>query len=494
MSPDSVKPVSVRMPPSPTGHLHLGTARTALFNYLFAKSQGGSIVFRWEDTDRERSKAEHEVEILEGLKWLGLDFEAESRLMVRQTDSLDYHTKVLQQLWEQDKVFPCFTTPEELDVLREAAQKQKQNFVFWSPYRDQPKETLKAEMASGKPFAWRLRVPKNELITYQDVIRGEATVNTDTLGDFVVARSDGSVLYMLANVIDDWQQDITHVIRGEDHISNTPKQLLCWRALEVEPPVYAHIPLVLDAQKRKLSKRRVEPGVAVLVPDFQVQGFVPEAVLNGLAFIGWNPKTTTDEVFSLTELESIFDLAGVNKGAAQYDFEKMRWYNQQWLQKLSASELVETYLNWVKQHESEKYNDLSQHAAKLELVLPVVAEKAKTMSEFYEELVYFLEAPVVEREKLGNEKMKVDESLALEVLKEVAMLLQDIPESDFSQGMIREKSIEAIGRMQLKNGQFLWPFRFALSGREKSAGPFEIAAVIGKEESLHRVNAYLQHA
>lgn len=491
MNPLQTAPVVVRMPPSPTGHLHLGTARTALFNYLFAKKNNGEIVFRWEDTDKERSKTEHETEILEGLKWLGLDFEKESSLMIRQTDCLDRHTEVLKELWEQGKVFPCFTTPAELDALREVANQKKEGFVFWSPSRDADRATLETEMKSGKPFAWRLKVPMNEWLTYHDEIRGETKVSTATLGDFVVARSDGSVLYLLANVIDDHEQHISHVIRGEDHISNTPKQLLCWRALGVEPPVYAHIPLVLDSQKRKLSKRRVEPGVAVLVPDFQAQGFLPEAVLNGLAFIGWNPKTTTDEVFTRSELEKIFDLAGVNKGAAQYDFEKMRWYNQQWLQRLTPEALTSAFLDWTEQFDDAHLELLKANQDKLPKVLPVVAQKAKAFGEFYDELAYFLVAPTVDTSRLVNEKMKVDEALAIEVLKEVAMLLQKIEVADFTAEVIRERSVESIAKMELKNGQFLNPFRYALSGRDKSAGPFEIAAIIGPEESLRRIKAYL---
>lgn len=483
--------VIVRMPPSPTGHLHLGTARTALFNWLFAKKHGGKIVFRWEDTDKERSKTEHETEILEGLKWLGMDFEKESSLMVRQTECLEEHTKILQKLWEAGKVFPCFTTPAELDVLRDEAQKAKTGFVFWSPFRNKDRSELETEMQSGKPYAWRLKVPQNEMVSFTDLVRKDASVNTNTLGDFVVARSDGSVLYLLANVIDDHTQGITHVIRGEDHISNTPKQILCWKALDITPPAYAHIPLVLDSQKRKLSKRRVEPGVAVLVPDFQSQGFLPEAVLNGLAFIGWNPKTTTDEVFTLAELEELFDLSGVNQAAAQYDFEKMRWYNQQWMQRLSADELATQFLNWVQAFDAEHLGLYQASEAKLVTVLPVIAEKAKTFVEFHEELEYFLVAPSVDKSALGHEKMKVDEALAIKVLQIVATLLQNLEEADFNAETIREKSIEAIAEMELKNGQFLWPFRYALSGRGKSAGPFEIAAIIGKEESLKRINAYL---
>lgn len=491
MNQNSPVPVVVRMPPSPTGHLHLGTARTALFNYLFAKKQKGKIVFRWEDTDKERSKTEHETEILEGLKWLGLDFEKESSLMVRQTDCLEEHKRVLQKLWDEGKVFPCFTTPEELEQLREEAQQNKLGFVFWSPYREQERAWLKAEMESGKPFAWRLKVEPNQIVAYNDKIRGKTQVNTSTLGDFVVARSDGSVLYLLANVIDDYQQGITHVIRGEDHISNTPKQLLCWQALGVKPPFYAHIPLVLDAQKRKLSKRRVELGIAVLVPDFQAQGFVSEAVLNGLAFLGWNPKTTTEEIFSLAELETQFDLARVNKAAAQYDFEKMRWYNQQWLLSFSVDELYERFLEWTAHFDSEHFVMLKTQTTKLYLTLPVVAQKAKTLAEFYEELDYFLSAPMPDVIALENEKMKVDKVLAIKVLEEVAILLQKIDDANFTSENIKNKAIDSIAKMALKNGQFLWPFRYALSGREKSAGPFEIASIIGKEESLKRIKAYL---
>jgi len=483
-------PVVVRMPPSPTGHLHLGTARTALFNYLYAKKNKGEIVFRWEDTDKVRSKTEHETEILEGLKWLGMDFEKESSLMVRQTECLERHTEVLQNLWVQGKVFPCFTTPAELDALRESARENKQGFVFWSPSRDKSKEDLEIAMKSGEPFAWRLKVPMNEIVAYSDEIRGETKVSTATLGDFVVARSDGSVLYMLANVIDDHEQGITHVIRGEDHISNTPKQLLCWRALVVEPPIYAHIPLVLDSQKRKLSKRRVEPGVAVLVPDFQAQGFVPEAVLNGLAFIGWHPKTTTEEIFALSDLEPLFDLAGVNKGAAQYDFEKMRWYNQQWLQKLTPENLTTQYLNWTEKFDANHLELLETNKKKLAKILPIIAQKSKTFAEFYEALEYFLVAPIIDKSRLGNEKMKVDETLALSVLQAVAMLLHNIDETDFNAEVIREKSIEAIAEMGLKNGQFLNPFRYALSGKDKSSGIFEIAVLLGKEEILTLINAF----
>ncbi|MCL4153054.1 UNVERIFIED_CONTAM: hypothetical protein GTU68_050539, partial [Idotea baltica] len=294
----------VRIPPSPTGLLHLGTARTALFNYLFAKKQSGEIVFRWEDTDRERSKTEFETDILDGLTWLGMNFVKESVGVFRQSDRLSDHKVSLAKMWEEETIFPCFCTPEEVDLMREEAKQKKVNFVFWSPCRD--KERAESEkLMKEKPFVWRLRCPKGRDIVFKDLIRGDITVNTDTIGDFAVARVDDSVLYPLANVLDDIDQKITHVLRGEDGISNTPKQLLLFEALGAKAPEYGHIPLVLDEQKRKLSKRNVEPGTCVLIDDFRQQGFLPEAVLNGLAFLGWNPKSEI-EIFDKEALIQAF--------------------------------------------------------------------------------------------------------------------------------------------------------------------------------------------
>ncbi len=250
-----MKKTIVRFPPSPTGKLHLGTARTALFNYLFAQKNDGEIVFRWEDTDKERSKTEFETEILDGLKWLGIDFEKIAKFE-RQTERLDVHTQILQELWGKGEVFPCFCTPEEADKIRQADPKK----VFWSPFRDGNKSELQAKMDAGEKFVWRVLVPKKQDVIFKDEVRGEIKINTETIGDFAVARADGSVLYLLANVIDDRDQGITHVIRGEDGLPNTPKQILLFEALEAEIPVYAHIPLVLDSQKKNYQNEMLSRG------------------------------------------------------------------------------------------------------------------------------------------------------------------------------------------------------------------------------------------
>jgi len=481
--------VIVRMPPSPTGSLHLGTARTALFNYLFAKNKGGEIIFRWEDTDLERSKPEFETEILDGLKWLGMDFEQESAKFVRQTENTEKHKRTLEKLWKTGHIFPCFTTPEEINEQRELAQKNKTNFVFWSEFREISKQEAEEKMKTEK-FVWRLKVPKNKEITFSDAIKGDVKVNTNTLGDFVVARSDNSVLYLLANVVDDLDVNISHIIRGDDHVSNTPKQVLIFEALGEKIPKYAHIPLVLDSKKRKLSKRNVDANVCILIKDFKEKGFIPEGVINGLAFLGWNPKTT-EEIFSLKELSRVFALEKVNKAAAQYDFGKMEWFNNQWLKKLEIIKIREYFLNWVNEYGNKKTSKEYEACSNLNQALEIARQKNATLKAMYEEIDYLLFPIEVDKANLQKEKMKIDAELAQKVLENIAEMLENISAENFNQAELKAKSIEKISELGLKNGQFLWPFRMALSGKEKSAGPFEIGEVLGKEESLRRIKACL---
>lgn len=465
--------IIVRMPPSPTGHLHLGTARAALFNWLFAKKNTGKIIFRWEDTDKERSKPEFEREIFDGLAWLGMDFENKSDRLYRQSENTAVHEDHLQKLWDEGKVFPCFSTPEEIDGLRQKARDEKTNFVFWSPFRDLDREKASEKM-KNTPFVWRLKTPQNHWINFKDVVRKKISINTDTIGDFAIARSDGSVLYMLANVVDDATQGVTHVIRGEDHISNTPKQILLYEALGYDTPTFAHVPLVFDRNKKKLSKRTVEPGVAVLISDFQEMGFIPEGVVNGLVFLGWNPKST-EEMFSMEDLEKIFDLSHVNSAPSQYDFEKMIWFNAKWMRKIEVEKLQEYY---------EKFSGKNVEAKYLELA----REKARTLKELTEELEYLIADPGLNPEILLNEKFGIDQAKATETLTHIRNMVEKIPEDSFNRQALREKSIENIAELGMKNGEFLWPFRTALSNRKGSAGPFEIAEVIGKEATLKRLD------
>ena len=472
--------VIVRMPPSPTGSLHLGTARTALFNWLFAKKKNGKIIFRWEDTDRERSKPEFEKEILEGLAWLGMDFEKECKpnLFFRQSENEKVHAEQVKKLWEARKIFPCFVSAEEIETQRKAAEASHKNFVFWSPFRDAERKDLEKKMTSQEKFVWRIKCPKNKNIEFDDLIRGKIQVNSDTLGDFVIARGDGAPLYILANVIDDWTQGVTHVIRGEDHISNTPKQIVIYEALGAKQPEFGHLPFVLDSQRKKLSKRNVDPSICVTIKDFQAVGFVSEAVVNGLALLGWNPKTT-EEIFSLQDLEKIFDIKNVNPGAAQYNFDKMKWFNAQWIKRLSIERLIQQY---------NEFAGKSFDAQKDKKIFETARAKARDLLEITNHLSYLCATPAVTKIQLLSEKLEIDETLLAKVLPEIQDILTKISASDFSAERIKEKAIASIEKLRIKNGQFLNPFRVGLSGREVSAGPFEICEAIGREESLKRIN------
>jgi len=484
-----MKKLRVRIPPSPTGKLHLGTARTALFNLLFARSCGGEIVFRWEDTDRERSKPEFETEILDGLKWLGMDFVAESVEFHRQSESAPRHAEILQKLWEIDAIFPCFCPPDEAERLRNSDEKK----VFWSPYRETPHAELQSKINAGDRFVWRFRAPRDQKINFHDAVRGEISVCTDTIGDFAVARGDGSVLYLLANAIDDNDQKITHIIRGADGISNTPKQILIFSALRnlqksestPEIPQYAHIPLVLDSQKRKLSKRTVEPGTCVLISEFRAIGFLPEAVVNGLAFLGWHPKTTTEEIFTLDELATHFDLSKINPASAQYDFEKMKFFNKKWAQKIGVDALGERFLAWA-----AEFSPPAVRWAKspnFSAALALASEKSSVFADLADEFLYLIDDPGLDREKLQNPKFKIDSKKAEKMCVSAVQMLRAIPEENFTRDEIFTATKQKIAELGVKNGEFLHPLRVALSNRERSSAPFEIAEILGKKEAVRRV-------
>jgi len=474
--------IIVRFPPSPTGKLHLGSARTALFNFLFAKKNGGEIIFRFENTDKIRSKKIFENEILENLKWLGLDFSAQK--IFRQSENLENHQKILQKLWDENKIFPCFLSTDEIQKMRESAAAAKKNFVFWSPFRDEKKINLQKKIDAGEKFVWRFRAPKNREIIFEDLIRGKIAVNSATIGDFAIGRDDGSVLYLAANVFDDAADKISHIIRGEDGISNTPRQILIFAALEKKIPIYAHIPLVLDKNGKKLSKRNTDPEICVLISDFRKMGFLPAAVLNGLAFLGWNPKTT-DEIFSLENLEKIFELKNVNSAGAKYDFEKMKFFNKKWLEKMPLENLEKYFKNWCAEFWPEKKIFLA--AENFKIAFCRAKKNAKILTDFFADFEYLCADPKIEKEKIFHEKFGIDKNSAPKILEKIAENLEKIPEKNFTEKIIFEKMCALISAENFKNGQIFHPFRAAISNRKKSAPPHEIAEILGKKETLHRI-------
>lgn len=422
--------IVTRFPPSPTGTMHIGTARTALFNHLFAARNGGSCHLRFEDTDKERSKKEFEKDILEGLSWLGLPFDASSA--IRQSERAEIYRKHLSVLLEKGAAYEA------------------------------------EESTSGGGKVIRFRNP-NVTLSFQDLVRGAITFQTDELGDFVIAKNLSEPLYHLAVVIDDFETDVTHIIRGEDHISNTPRQILILEALGFPRPQYAHIPLILAPDRSKLSKRHG----AVSVNEYRSQGFIPEALINYLALLGWNPGGE-QEFFSLKELEGAFSLERVHKGGAVFDLEKLKWFNHEHLKRLNDGEYA------------QRLQDFGGAPVDPTLV-PLLKERAQTLKEALEMLqndFQFLNSISYEPSLL-TKGAKTDAETAKKHLAAVQAMLESLPDESFTLEGVKEAIFPYA--TEQGRGAVLWPLRVALSGREKSPDPFTIAALLGKEKTLSRI-------
>lgn len=442
------KKVITRMAPSPTGHLHIGTARTALFNYCFARKHKGTFIMRVEDTDRERSTEAFEKEIREGLEWLGISWDA----YYRQSERIPIYRGYLERLIAEGKAY----------VSKEESKRE----------------------AGTEIEVIRLKNP-GQSITFEDEIRGEVTFDTTELGDFVIARSLDDALYHFAVVVDDHEMEVTHVIRGEDHISNTPRQILIQEAIGAERPVYAHIPLILDEKRAKLSKRK--HGETVWVDTYRQNGFLPQAMTNYLAFLGWNPGTD-QELFTLPELEHAFDLHGVQKGGAIFDVEKLKWFNREHLLQLPAQEFIVYLEKWLMPEVASKPQFTKECFLRL---TDTVRERITTGRELQVqaeagEYDFAFETPTPD---VGMLKWKNDASAkdALPRLRRVAEILSTIP--DVSDIETIKAPIFAYAE-EAGKGEVLWPLRVALTGRERSPDPFTIIFIIGTAEAYKRV----QHA
>lgn len=432
----SEKKIRVRIPPSPTGNLHVGTARTALFNEIFARSQSGEVVLRFEDTDRARSKPEYEQNILEGMQWLGITWDEEP---VRQSERTEIYQKELERLLAEGRA-----------------------------YKKEGEEAI------------RLKVEPQEVV-FEDVVRGSVKTHTDSFGgDFVIARSVSDPLYHLAVVVDDAEMQITHVIRGEDHISNTARQILLQRALGYPEPQYAHVPLLVDDKRRKLSKRAGDTDLL----SYRDKGYLPETMLNYLALLGWNSKTD-QEFFTHDDLVKAFSLAGIQKGSAAFSLVKLNSMNQHYIRALSPEELFERTKPFL-----EKSGVDVSNGALLTAALATEQPRVATLAELPEAIRFFLPDGL---EDFPVERLIWKKSTATETKRLLELVLKELEliSSDFSAEVLQEKLLAWIDSEQLGRGEVLWPLRVALTGREHSPGPFEVAAVLGHDETIRRIRAAL---
>ncbi len=432
--------VRTRFAPSPTGVLHVGGVRTALFNYLFARQNGGKFVLRIEDTDKERSKKEYEDDILNGLKWLGIEWDE----FYRQSERGEIYKKYIQKLLNGGKAY----------VSEEKEGKSKSVIRFKNP---------------------------NLKVSFKDEIRGEIEFDTTELGDFVIAKDEETPLYHLAVVVDDFEMGITHIIRGEDHISNTPRQILIQNAIGASRPIYAHIPLILGADRSKLSKRHG----AASVNEYREKGYLPKALVNFMAFLGWNPGDER-EIFSMEELIKEFSLKKIQKGGAVFNTDRLDWLNSQYIKNMDTGKLTELCLPYI----VSRYPTADGQMEKIRKIVKIKQERMNTLTEAGEEIGYFFEQPEYEKEKLLWKKER-DLNATKKHLEEIVKFLEPLDTPDFSSESVK-KAVWDYAEEQGR-GNVLWPFRMALTGLDKSPDPFSVAEILGKEETLRRLkNAELK--
>ena len=492
--PQSLFGPRVRLAPSPTGLFHLGTARTGLFNYLFTRKAGGKFILRIEDTDKERSKKEYEDNILEGLKFLGMEWDEGPDINgslgpYRQSERLEIYEKYLHQLLEEEKAYYCFCSFEEIEAQKEEMIARGVPPKYSGKCRDLPKSTVETYLKEGKQATIRIKMP-NKVIKFDDIIREEVEFDLSLTGDIVIAKSLKEPLYNFAVVIDDYLMKITHVIRGEDHISNTPKQIAIQEALGLPRPNYAHLPMILGPDRSKLSKRHG----AMALTDYRKMGYLPEAIVNFLAFLGWHP-IGNEEILSLEELIDKFDLKRVQKGGAIFNIKRLNWFNSQYLKRMSSEELMDRVVDYIKNFSSMpeiiKEYDINYIKKVIDIELP----RMNKLSDLIDLSDFFFKKKIEYSIELLKWKDMTDTELT-KSLQDSLNILEKIKESEFNRVNLQIKFYSFIDEdlnYEGNKGKLLWPLRAALSGKKASPGPFEIAEVLGKEESIKRLKQALKN-
>lgn len=463
--------IRVRFAPSPTGYLHIGGARTALFNWLMARNTGGKFILRIEDTDRDRSTEESIKAIIDSMAWLGLDYDEGP---FRQTDRMDIYHRYADKLLAEGKAYRCYCTPEELDERRKQAQAEGRVPKYDGRCRD-----LNGPIP-GKPSAVRFKTPQDGQTIIHDLIKGTVVFENSQLDDLIIMRSDGVPTYNFCVVVDDADMRISHVVRGDDHLNNTPRQVVMYQAMGLPEPLFAHVPMILGADKTRLSKRHG----ATSVMSYQEMGYLPEALVNYLVRLGWSHKD--QEVFTREELIEKFTLEAIGKSASIFNPEKLLWLNSHYINHADIEHLVDLVLPFLK--ERGLIADEAQiDRPKLIRIVNSLRERSRTLLELADSCRYFL-AEDIEIDAAAREKHLKPEKA--HVLKEITDGVSAL--DDFTHDAI-EKVFHAVKDVHgLKLGDLAQPVRVALTGNTVSPGIFEVMEIIGKEKSLRRLRNVLK--
>ncbi len=496
--------VRTRFAPSPTGYMHLGNLRTALYTYLYARRTGGKFILRIEDTDQEREVPGAVDIIYKSMATAGLSHDEGPDVggpcgPYVQSQRKDTYMPYAKQLIESGHAYYCFCTKERLDEAREAAEKKGETFKYDKHCLHLSKEEIQAKLDAGVPYVIRQNIPTEGKAGFDDVIYGHVEVDCDTLDDNVLIKADGLPTYNFANVIDDHLMGITHVMRGNEYLSSAPKYNLLYEALGWTPPTYVHLtPVMVEApvldangqpvldeagnpvtSKRKMSKRKGDPSFE----DLLSQGYLTEAVINYLVLLGWSPRGER-EFYTLSELEEVFDLEGLSKSPSVFDIQKMNWFNAEYIRKLSPEKYLELATPWLSQALDPDKFDFKR-----------LAELLQGRTEVFNQLpgmVKFLaELPEFSSDLYVNKKQKSTLESAKTALAAALPLLEGI--GDWTEAELHDRVMEAIPGLGMKNGQFLWPLRIAISGQQSTpGGAFEIAYLLGRDETLRRLRLALE--
>ena len=461
----------VRFAPSPTGYLHIGGARTALFNWLFAKQNNGKFLLRIEDTDLERSKTEYIDQITDALSWLNLKWDED---IVLQSNNKARHEEMVQKMLYNGTAYRCFLQKDELDQLRQNSEQKKEIFRVPQTYRDLSKNEEQKMLSDGKSFTVRLKIPEGET-EFTDLVYGTIKVQNKDLDDFIIARSDGSPTYNFVVAVDDSDMNISHVVRGDDHLANTPKQILVYRALGLNEPIFAHLPMILGPDKKRLSKRHA----ATNVQEYKEKGFTAQAILNYLSLLGWNPDSDK-EIFTDNELIESFQFDQVQKKSAVFDEKKLLWISQQHLTEMSVrdamNEIYKLNPDWG---DGLDWNYLKE-------IVKLIKDRSKTISEISEMSELFFQESLEYDQELISKTFK-EESIS--ITKDFKNALESCQEWNRNEIEIIFDNLMAQHDVQI--GKVMKPIRVALTGIPFGPGIFDLILLLGKDMCLKRLRKLL---
>lgn len=483
-----LKEVRTRIAPSPTGPAHIGTARTALYNYLFAKQNNGKFILRIEDTDKERSEQKWTDEVIEQLKWLGIEWDEGPDIdgkfgPYKQSQRTEIYKEYLKKLLEEKKAYYCFCSEKELEDKRQSQLSRGVAPKYDGTCAHLSDEIVNKNIAEGKSCVIRFKI-ENKKVRFSDMIRGDVEFDAGLLGDIVIAKDLESPLYHFAVVVDDFLMKITHIIRGEEHLSNTPRQILLQEALGFNKTVYAHLPLMLNMDKSKMSKRQGD----VAISDYHKNGYLPEALINFMVLLGWNPGTEK-EVFSLSQLVKEFNIGKVQKAGAVFNVQRLDFLNGLYIREKSIEKLTELCIPYLKESGLLVEGQMTQN--QLQEIVEISRTRMKKLSEISEMSDFFFnddfvcDTDMLQWQKTGTEATKESLEFSYKTLSDAKKW--DIKSLETELFSASEKFNKEKGYPENNKGYLLWPLRVALSGKKFSPSPFEIASILGREKTLKRV-------